>query len=44
MSHRKINLNIGIYNPNRESRLEGEYDLIISNPDSLIKKNSKLKI
>lgn len=34
----KINLNIGIYNLNRESRLEGEYDLVISNPDSLIKK------
>lgn len=32
---RKLNLNVGIYNPKVEgTRLNGDYDLIISNPDS----------
>ena len=32
---RKLNMNVGIYNPNVEgTRLNGDYDLVISNPNS----------
>ncbi len=32
---RKLNMNVGIYNPKVEgTRLNGEYDLVISNPNS----------
>ena len=33
--NRKINLNVGIYNPKLGVKPEGEFDLIISNPDSV---------
>lgn len=35
---RNVDLNVGIHNPNFEPYIEGEYDIIISNPMS-IKKN-----
>ncbi len=35
---KKIHLNIGIYNPKRFSSLDGDYDLLITNPESKIKK------
>ena len=31
---RKIDLNVGIFNPKLGQKLEGEYDLLISNPNS----------
>lgn len=38
IAHRKIHLNIGIYNPRFDKEIEGDYDFIISNPDSKHKK------
>ncbi|MDO8508254.1 MAG: hypothetical protein Q7S27_01065 [Nanoarchaeota archaeon] len=35
--NRKVDLNIGIYNPNHFLKLEGEYDFIIKNLDSVRK-------
>lgn len=35
--NRKLDLNIGIYNPHMYDKLTGDYDLLISNPDSIKK-------
>ena len=34
---KKIHLNIGIYNPHLVRKLDGDYDLLIENPESRIK-------
>ena len=39
---RKINLNVGIYNPHFYNKPIGSYDLIISNPNSV--RNSPTKL
>lgn len=39
IANRKVNLNIGMYNPRFYPKPDGEYDLIMSNPDS-VKKNA----
>jgi len=35
---RKLDLNIGMYNPNLYKKVIGTYDIIISNPDSKMRK------
>lgn len=37
IAYKKIHLNIGIFNPHRFKTIEGDYDLIISNPQSRLK-------
>ena len=41
---KKVHINVCIYNPRFHRKISGEYDLVIENPDSIIKKLPKIEV